>query len=114
MRGMNLLYLSADHMGEGPDPELGRRLLRSFLARLVESDVRIDAVGCVNGAVFLTTEEGPALESLRALAAKGARVASCKTCLEHHGRLDRVLVGGVGTMEQSVALLATADRVIRP
>lgn len=110
---MTLLYLNSDQMGQG-EPELGRKLMENFLEKLADSDVPVDAVGCVNSGVMLTTGEGPALYSLRALERKGARIMSCGTCLEFYGRSDALQVGAVGNMEQSVQAMATADKVIRP
>lgn len=110
---MTFLYLKADRMGQG-DPALGRKLLVSFLSELAKSEVAVDAVGCVNDGILLTTEEGPALEALKALASKGARVMTCGTCLDHHARRDRLLLGGVGNMAGTVQVLAGADRVLSP
>lgn len=110
---MTFLYLNSDRIGDG-EPELGQRLLRLFLEKLVASDVHVDVVACLNRGVFLTTEEGPALESLRALAARGAIVTTCGTCLEHYGRRERLLIGVVGGMQQTVELFASAERVIAP
>lgn len=111
---MNFLYLNSDKMGEG-DPELGRKLLVIFLEKLAASDVQVDVIGCVNNGIFLTTTpDGPALESLRRLEARGARIATCGTCLDHHNRHDLLQIGEVGGMDGTVQLMATADRVIRP
>ena len=110
---MTFLYLCSDTMGTG-DPELGRKLLRKFLAELAASDVPVDVIGCVNAGVHLTTEEGEALESLRTLERRGSRIASCGTCLDHFGRRDRLRIGEVGDMAGTVRIMAAADRVIRP
>ncbi len=110
---MTFLFLSSDQMGTG-DPELGRKLLKSFLAALAAGETRVDVVGCANSGVFLTTEGSEVLESLQALEAKGARIASCGVCLEHYGRGDKLLIGEVGNTEMSVQVMTTADRVIQP
>ncbi len=110
---MNFLYLNSDKMGEG-DPELGRKLLAIFLEKLAASDVPVDLVGCVNSGIFLTTEDGPALTSLQALAARGARIVTCGTCLDYHARREALLIGEVGSMDGTVAIMATATRIIRP
>jgi selenium metabolism protein YedF len=110
---VTFLYLSSDRIGSGDDV-LGRKLLRIFLEKLAASDVRIDFVGCLNNGVRLTTEGSEVLESLRALEAKGAQIATCGTCLEHHGIKDRLAIGVVGGMPQTVEMFATADRVIAP
>ncbi len=110
---MTFLYLNSDQIGTGPE-ELGRKLLVLFLDKLVHSEIRVDAVACLNRAIFLTTEEGPALESFKALAARGALITTCGTCLEFYGRKDQLLVGAVGGMQQTVEMFATAHRVIAP
>lgn len=110
---MNFLYLNSDKMGEG-DPELGRKLLVVFLEKLAASDVPVDMVGCVNDGIRLTTEEGPALASLQVLAARGARIATCGTCLDYHGKREALRIGEVGNMDGTVAIMATAERIIRP
>ena len=99
-------------MGVG-DYELGKKLLVTFLSKLADSEVAIDHVACVNSGIFLTTEECPALESIGKIAAKGARIATCGTCLKHFARKDRLLIGEVGTMDETLELLTSADRVIR-
>lgn len=110
---MNFLYLNSDRMGQGDDA-LGRRLLLAFLRELAASEVRVDVVGCVNDGVRLTTRGSAALPHLAALAARGARVATCGTCLDHHKIRDALALGDVGDMAGTVTLLGTADRVIRP
>jgi selenium metabolism protein YedF len=110
---MTLLYLSSDRIGVGDDV-LGRKLLHIFLEKLATSEVPVDFVGCLNGAVLLTTEGSEALDSLRALQARGARIATCGTCLEHYGIKDRLAIGVVGGMPQTVEMFASADRVIAP
>ena len=110
---MTFLYLNSDQMGSG-EPALGRKLMGIFLRKLVESGTPIDVVGCVNSAVLLTTEGSEVLEPLRALQERGTRIASCCTCLDHMGLTDKLMVGEIGTMEQSVQVMAMAERVIRP
>ena len=109
---MTFLYLNSDMMGNG-DPQLGRKLLKNFLQKLADSDVRVDAVGCVNAAVLLTSEGSEVIDSLKKLEQKGAQIATCGTCLAHLNLQDKLQIGGVGTMEQSVQVMATAERIIR-
>ncbi len=111
---MTFLYLSSDCLGGGTDEVLGKKLLLLFLEKLAGSDVRVDLIGCVNGAVKLTTGEGVGLESLKALQGRGSRIASCGTCLDHLGLRDSLKIGEVGSMDMTVQAMAIADRVIRP
>ena len=110
---MTFLYLNSDQMGGG-DEILGRKLLQIFLEKLAASTIPIDLIGCVNSGVRLTTEGSDVLAHLETLMARGARIATCNTCLEHLGLEDKLLIGEVGTMEQSVQVMAMADKVIRP
>jgi selenium metabolism protein YedF len=110
---MTFLYLSSDKMGEG-DPDLGRKLMKTFLKEMAVAEIQVDMIGCVNNAVLLTTEGSEVIESLRILETRGARIASCGTCLQHLQLEDKLIIGQVGTMAQSVQIMAAADRVIRP
>jgi len=110
---MNFLYLNSKMMGTGDDI-LGEKLLISFLKTLAASEVRIDLIGVVNGAVEFTTQAGEALEALKIMEGKGTKIASCGTCLDFHGVRDKLLIGGVGSMQQTVEIMTRADQVIRP
>jgi len=110
---MTLLLLASDGMGEG-DPELGKRLLRSFLERLVEAGAHVDMIGCVNRGVYLTVEGSRALDSLRVLQSRGARVRSCITCLEFYGLADNLAIGESGTMADLAQAMVAADKIVRP
>lgn len=110
---MTFLYLNSDRMGDG-DPALGRQLMRAFLEALAASSVQVDVVGCVNDGIRLTTEGSEVLDALETLRRRGARIATCGTCLDFHGRRDALSIGEVGTMATTVEVMANADRVIRP
>ena len=110
---MTFLYLNSDKMGEG-DPQLGRQLLITFLKKLAESNTKIDVVGCVNSGVYLTTEGSKVIDSMRKLKAKGAKIATCGTCLEHFDLEDKLLIGEIGTMDGTVKIMSIADMIIRP
>ena len=100
-------------MGEG-DSQLGKQLLEIFLKKLAESNTTIDLVGCVNSGVYLTTEGSKVIESMHKLETKGAKIATCGTCLEHFGLKDKLLIGEVGTMDGTVEIISIADKIIRP
>jgi selenium metabolism protein YedF len=110
---VTFLYLNSDRMGHGDD-ELGRELLLKFLWELAAFDAPVDVIGCVNSGVHLTTEGSEVLSSLQKLEARGARIATCGTCLDHLGLRDKLAIGEVGDMATTVQVMATADRVIRP
>ncbi|MCA9735955.1 MAG: sulfurtransferase-like selenium metabolism protein YedF [Deferribacteres bacterium] len=110
---MTFLYLNSDKMGEG-DPQLGKKLMRSFLSELEKSGKQVDAIGCVNSGIHLTTEGSEVIEILQKFEAKGTRIATCGTCLDHYKKRDKLLLGVIGTMDGTVEIMFTADKVIRP
>ena len=110
---MTFLYLNSDQMGSG-DPILGKKLLLSFLSEMAKSDLTINAVGLANSGINLTIEGSEALDSLKALQGKGARIASCGTCLDHFKVREKLQIGEIGTMDMMVAVIGGADKVIQP
>ncbi len=110
---MTFLYLNSDQMGDG-DPVLGKKLMKSFLDILAKSDKKIDVIGCVNSGINLTVEGSEVLDSLETLLKKGARLASCGTCLDYHNVREKLQIGEIGSMDMTVEIMATADKVIKP
>ena len=110
---MIFLYLNSDKMGEG-DPELGKKLMITYLYELAKADIKIDVIGCVNAGIHLTTEGSEAITSLRELERKGARIATCGTCLDFHGKRDALLIGEIGSMGQTVSIMLKADMIVKP
>jgi len=110
---MTFLYLNSNAMGSG-DVELGKKLLKIFLEKLAASDIQVDLVGCVNSAIWLTSAGSEVLDSLKQLMDKGARIATCGTCLDHYQLRDQLQIGEIGSMDQTVQIMARADKIIRP
>jgi selenium metabolism protein YedF len=100
-------------MGSG-EPELGKKLLKVFLKKLAESDYKIDLIGCVNSGIKLTSKGSEVVDSLKVLESKGAKIATCKTCLDYYGLHDDLVIGGVGNMEDTVNIMLNAEKVIKP
>lgn len=110
---MVFLYLNSDQMGKGNE-ELGRKLLKIFLEKLADSNQKIDLIGCVNSGINLTTKGSKVIESLNKMEAKGTKIASCGTCLDHLNKRDDLIIGQVGSMDQTIEIMATADKIIIP
>ncbi len=110
---MTFLYLNSDQIGKG-DEKLGKMLLIAFLKELYESGEPVDVIGCMQTAVYLTSEEGEALEILKNFAARGTEIASCGRCLEQYGKKDSLKVGKPGNMKKAVEIFTTADKIISP
>ncbi|MBI5232347.1 MAG: sulfurtransferase-like selenium metabolism protein YedF [Coriobacteriales bacterium] len=101
----------SDRMGNGDD-ELGRLLMRNFLYSLARDENRPSAVMFANGGVQLVCEGSDVVDDLRLLVENGVAVRACGTCLDFLGLEEKVLVGEVGTMAQSVAALMGADDIV--
>ncbi|GAB4278112.1 MAG: hypothetical protein Kow0056_10080 [Coriobacteriia bacterium] len=100
-----------DSMGSG-DVELGRKLMKNFLYYLARNDTPPERVMFANHGVRLACEGSESLEDLQMLVDKGVAVGSCGTCLDELGLRDKVAVGGVGEMRDSVALLCSDAQVV--
>ena len=68
----------------------------------------------MNSGIHLTTRGSKVLQSLEKLQRRGARIATCGTCLDYHDIRDELVIREVGSMEATVQIMTTADRVIRP
>ena len=108
-----LLVLGSAGLGEG-EPDLGEKLLRAFLSELLESGTLPARTICMNTGIFLTTEESPVLDLMEQLEAAGVEVQSCGTCLAYYERTDRLEVGSVGNMKETVRAMQTAGKVLQP
>lgn len=110
---MIFLYLNSDKMGDG-DPILGKKLMIGFLKNLIKSDVQIDFIGCINSAINLTIEGSNGIDILKEFEKKGTKIITCITCLEYHNVVDKLIIGKIGTMDETVELMTSADKIIRP
>jgi len=108
--GKRVLFLS-DRIGRGDD-ELGRVLMKNFLYSVARNDDAPKAVMFMNAGVRLVCEGSDSLDDLRILAEKGVAIKACGTCLDYLGLKDRVAVGDIGAMPDSVAALLGADDVV--
>lgn len=106
-----VLVISREGMGQAP-AELGLKLVQTYLG-LLDADDRVPGAICLYGeGVKLAVEGSTVLEELRSLAAKGARVVVCTTCLNFFGLADKVQAGAAGTMKDIIELQWDAKRVI--
>jgi len=113
VQGKTVLFVTSDRMGQG-DPELGTVLLRNFLLTLAEAAVRPDTILFVNAGVKLAVDGSETLEALNTLACDGVDIAACGLCLEFYGLKEKLAVGRISNMLETVETLHTAGRIIRP
>ncbi len=108
--GRTAVLVTADHIGG--DPELGAVLMQSFLNTLASAPARPDRVIFLNTGVNLTTLGSPVLDALRELAEAGVEILSCGTCLAFLEKKDRLAVGAVTTMHDTVDTITGPWRVV--
>lgn len=97
-------------MGEAP-AELQKKLVGIFLS-LLNQDTPPGVIAFYGEGVRLACTDSPALDGLKILADKGARLVICQTCLDYFNLRDQVRVGIVGGMGDIVHAMNEADKVI--
>jgi len=113
IQGKTVLFVTSDKLGEG-DPELGTILLRNFLITLNDASSRPDTILFLNSGVKLVVEGAETIEALNNLACDGVDIAACGLCLEFYGLKEKLSVGRVSNMLETVETLQSAGRIIRP
>lgn len=108
---MRVVFVNSDRIGQGDDG-LGTKLMGSFLYSLARTPNRPDAVVFMNAGVRLTCHGSTSLEDLKLLVRDGVQVYSCGTCLDWLSLKDSLIVGEVGNMNDTVAMLMEADDVV--
>lgn len=102
------VLITSDRLGHGND-ELGAALMKNLLYALARNAQSPASVILMNGGVKLACEGSPSLDDLALLAEKGVAIKACGTCLDYFGLKDKLAVGQVGTMPDSVAALVADD-----
>ena len=108
--GRLAIAIGHDSLGGGPDPDLGRSLMKAFIYSLTELSPPPEHLLFFNGGAFLTSEGSKALDDLSAMENKGVVINTCGTCLDFH-RLT-LKIGSVTDMFALTTTLARADKVI--
>lgn len=107
-----VLFIDTDSMGRGSE-ELGKILMRSFLHTLEQSEVRPSKIILLNSGVKLACSGSEVLEDFQELAAKGAEILACGTCLDFFALKKDLKVGKVSNMYEIINSLAQASKVIK-
>ena len=108
--GRLAIAIGHDDLGGGPDPGLGRALMKAFIYSLTELSPPPEHLLFFNGGAFLTSEGSKVLDDLGVLENKGVAISTCGTCLDFH-RLT-LKIGSVADMFSITTTLARADKVI--
>ncbi len=108
-----LLLLNSSGLGEG-EPDLGEKLMKSFLAMLLESGSIPSKIICMNSGIFLTTEGSSVSNLLNKFANAGCEILSCGTCLDYYGRKGKLIIGTPTNMQDTVSAMLSFKKVLSP
>lgn len=108
-----LLILKSSGIADS-EPDLGVKLMNSFLNVLFETGSLPAKIICMGTAVFLTTEDSPIGEILNEFARNGTEILSCGTCLEYYGRTDKLIIGDITNMKETVGAMLNYKKILSP
>jgi selenium metabolism protein YedF len=108
-----LLLCKSAGVGDG-EPDLGEKLMKSFLTMLLESGRLPARCVFINSGIFLTTEGSPVLDLLQQYERAGSQIFSCGTCLEYYNRTEKLQIGQPTNMRDTVAAMLEYGKVLTP
>ncbi len=108
----DVVLIATDRLGTG-DKRLGEILMKAFLNTLWDAEPKPAKILFMNDGVRLTTEGSEVLDTLKLLEKEGVGIFSCGTCLDYYQLKDRLKVGQVTNMYDTVDSLLTAGKVIK-
>jgi selenium metabolism protein YedF len=106
-----LVLVKSSGFGEG-EPDLGEKLLKSFMQMLLESESTPDRMIFMNSGIFLTTQGSPIVDLIKRFENKGSEILSCTTCLEYYDRKEKLIAGQPTNMKDTAEALLDFKRVI--
>jgi selenium metabolism protein YedF len=108
-----LLILKSSDIADS-EPDLGAKLMSSFLNALFETGSLPAKIICMGTGIFLTTEDSPVGDILEKFGQNGTEILSCGTCLEYYGRTDKLLTGNPTNMKDTVGAMMSFKKVLSP
>ncbi len=106
-----VVVILSDSMGE--EKELGKMLMKAFLSTLKEATQKPKKILFINRGVFLTTEGSPVIDVLKELENMGIEILSCGTCLDYFNLKDKLAIGKITNMYDTVEELLSSGGVVR-
>ena len=104
------ILITRGGMGDAP-PDLQKTLIANYLRLLVESDMKPLAICFYADGVKLVVEGSAVLDQLKALETRGVPLVICMTCLRFFDLADKVRVGVVGGMDDTLGAQQRAGKV---
>ena len=110
-RGALTVAFSRDTMGEGAE-ELGKILIKGFIYALSQLEATPKHLIFFNSGAFLTSDASNAIEDLKNMENKGAKIMTCGTCVNYYNLPTPPAVGTVANMYDITETIANADKVM--
>lgn len=107
----SILLVTNNGLGNA-DLALQHKLAVKYFSLLAQNIELPSAICFYTNGVHLTVTGSPVLDQLKALEAKGVRIITCSTCLEHFGITDKLQVGVAGGMPDIIEAQTKASKVI--
>ncbi len=105
-----VVVVNSEGMGHG-DAALGARILQTLLNKA--SALRgLEALLFYNAGVKLLAEGSSVLPVLSVLEENGVELIACGTCVDHFELREKIRVGRVGSMDDVLAEMDGAEKVI--
>ncbi len=108
----NVVLITTDRLGTGSE-ELGKILMKAFLNTLWDTSPRPEKILFMNDGVRLTVGGSDVLDALHLLENEGVEIYSCGTCLAYYELTDKLNVGQITNMYETVESLLSSDKVIK-
>ena len=106
-----VIVINQEGMGSG-DPELGKKILKTFFTKAPAAFRELEAIVFYNGGVRCLVEGSEFLPALSTLSEHGVALIACGTCVDAFELRDRIRVGAVGSMDEILKELEAAAKVI--
>jgi selenium metabolism protein YedF len=107
-----VILITGDQFGTGDEIPC-KKLMRSFLETLCDSEAKPAKIILMNSAVKLAAEGSEVLEALLSLEGNGVQIFSCGTCVDYY-QLNNVLrAGKISNMYDAIQSLMSAEKVIK-
>lgn len=105
------VIIKSDVMGVDP-PELGAKMIGSFLRKLCVADRKPSSLLFYGTGVKLLTEGSSVLDALEILRDSGVDLIACGTCVGYFEIKDKLKLGRVSNMIELISLLSKSDHVV--
>lgn len=108
-----LVVLNSSRFGQG-NPQLGEKLMKSFLESLSQSETKPKAILLYNSAVVLSTDQSPVCETLQALEEAGVEILVNEDSLTFYSLGGVRKAGSPVSMEDMASRMLNASLIVKP